>query len=70
MTKAEQIIRTALIKIKLRSLRELAVKVGIPRSTLHRKAKYPETLTAQEIKLIATKTNMTKDEVYDLIMSV
>ena len=69
MKRTEQIIRTCLPRTKLKSLSELAERTGIPKATLCRKMQQSDNLTKREIRLMAIKTNMGKDDVYALIMA-
>lgn len=67
MTRAEQIIRSALPRAKLKSLRELAERTGIANSTLCRRMKRPAEFTARELRLIAKIIRLTPDEVMGII---
>ena len=67
MSKAEQIIRAALPRAKLRSISELADRTGISRATMSRKIKKPKDFTARELRLIASMILLTADELMEII---
>ncbi len=69
MTREEQLLRVAYSRVKLRSFTELSESTGIPKATMYYRVKKPGTFTKRELRLIVQKTNMSQEELYDLVTS-
>ena len=68
MNHAEQIIRMAMPRAKLRTICEVGERSGISRSTICAKMKNPDKLTKRELRLIVRTTHMKPEELYELVM--
>lgn len=69
MTYVEQIVRASMVKIKVRSVCELAERIGISRNTFCRRMERPDKMTLHELALVDNKVHMTDEQIAEIVRS-
>lgn len=69
MTYVEQVIRSSMVKIKVRTLCELASRTGIARNTFCRRMENPGKMTLHELALVDNKVHMTDEQIAAAVRS-